>query len=523
MIQKLLIPSLVSIFIFSACGGGGSSDAPEQTEEETSTVTLKLTVGNANIASGSTLSRVTSNISEDTVNITTVSTNKTATITANGGADADLFVLKNTDKSTKKELSFISKRDANNPTDANQDGVYEVDIQATDEDGQMATYKAGYKIEVPKALELTIDNVVVDLTKKENIKTVNIDTKILATFSANNDATITLSDSVNENKFFKLIKNNDVYELMFKSKLDADSPTDNNRDGIYDAGLTIKSNKETIYYKISFKIEKPIAQTILRGTTYYWKTATNYREETMSHIRFRPQHNEVFITHDESDRKNEKVYNVDYIDTKAIVRAEDNSSILTCMVDTEKPNFLECQEKVNNETYTVHLSKDQSLAESIATFPESEYTLKAINIEKGIHSTVVEIEEFSLRGNSITSNKKAQLDYNEDKTNFHLNLKFKEETDAKVYIFFHTTDVEHTSSLGNHLAFNIPNKKEIKINGSMMDHASFVFETTVVIDDSNKFKTFPSEAYLNLIICDNNATSPSIDTCNRASIPVILK
>jgi len=525
MVKKLLIRSLLPILLLSGCGGGGE-DSNSTPTTQTETLTLKLTVGNVHIDSASTLSRVTINVPEDTVNITTISTNKSATITADMGEDADLFVLKDTNNDNSKELAFISKREANNPTDANQDGVYEVDIQAIDEDGQVATYKVAYKIELPKTLELKIDDRVVDLTKAPEAKSVEVNSSTLITLSVNNNATITLPSFSPDNHFFVLLDKNGKKELKFKSKLVADNPTDSNRDGIYDAEIEIKDGRKVIYYTIPFKIEKPISQTLLRGKTYYWKTAKNIRENTMSHIRFRPYHNQAFVTNDESNRENEKVYNVSYIDTKAIVMAEDNSTVLSCIVDKSdvEPIFLECQKEINNEIFTFYMANDPMSAEEVAISPESEYIVNSTTIKKGINSTATEIDKFLLRGNQVSIDGKAQLSAErEDYDTFFMSIDFKEETDAKVYLYFHTKNIENSISLGEHITFNVPDKKSIKIEGKILNSGLFLYENTIMIDDGSKFDNFPAEAYLNLFVCDKNSTAPSFDTCNMASIPALLK
>ncbi len=372
MIKNLLITTLLSIFLLSSCGGGGDS---KETKEESLVLPLKLTVGNVSIDSTSTLSRATIKISEETVNITTISTNKPATIRADGGADSDLFVLKDGEDNNSMELAFISRREANNPTDSNQDGVYEVDIQAVDEDGQIAIFKVAYKIKLQQALELRIDNKVVDLTKAHDEISVDVNRSLLMTLSVNNSATITLPNFSPDNKFFELFDNNGTQELRFKSQLHADTPMDSNRDGIYNAELEIKSSRKIIYYTIPFKIGKPIYQTLLAGETYFWKTDTNIKENTMSHIRFRPYHNQAFITNDESKRENEKLYDVEYFNTEVIVKAEDNSTFLSCRGDgsDEIPSgfiiFLECQQKVNNKPSTFWMVADPDSAEDIAKDP----------------------------------------------------------------------------------------------------------------------------------------------------------
>jgi hypothetical protein len=130
---------------FTACGGGGTTTANTQTD----TTTLKLTVGNSTLDSKSSLLRVTSIINAEK-NVSQVSINKEGTISLSGGDDSHLFEL--LDIMEGKQLAFKTTPDAPNPTDTNSDGIYEVDIMASDNDGQSVTYQAAYKIAVPVML-----------------------------------------------------------------------------------------------------------------------------------------------------------------------------------------------------------------------------------------------------------------------------------------------------------------------------------------------------------------------------------
>jgi hypothetical protein len=147
---KLLKLTMITAF-FTACGGGGGSTAPATTPNTTTNtqtegVTLQLTVGNLTLDSQSSLPRVTSTINAEK-NVTKVSINKEGTISISGGDDSHLFEL--LDMSEGKQLAFKTTPDASNPTDTNNDGVYEVDIAASDNDGQSITYQAAYKIAKP--------------------------------------------------------------------------------------------------------------------------------------------------------------------------------------------------------------------------------------------------------------------------------------------------------------------------------------------------------------------------------------
>jgi len=209
-----------------------------------------------------------------------------------------------------------------------------------------------------------------------------------------------------------------------------------------------------------------------------------------------------------------------------IVMDEDNSTIVSCVVDKSdiEPEKLECQREINNKIFTFYMAKNSISAEDIAISPESEYIVNSTTIRKGINSTATEIDKFLLRGNQVSIDGKAQLSAKRvDYDNFFMSIDFKEETDAKVYLYFHTKSIENSISLGEHIIFNVPDKKSIKIEGKILNSGLFLYENSIMIDDGSKFDNFPAEAYLNLFVCDKNSTAPSFDTCNMASIPALLK
>ena len=147
MIKNFTITTITAILL-SGCGGGGSDEttAPVATPIPEA-ITLKLTVGNTTLDSGSHLSRVTSTITDSTKDVAIVKINKEGTITLSG-EDSSLFEL--TDIEKGKQLSFVTKPDALSPMDSDQDGVYKIDINAQDNDGQSITYKTAYQILIPK-------------------------------------------------------------------------------------------------------------------------------------------------------------------------------------------------------------------------------------------------------------------------------------------------------------------------------------------------------------------------------------
>jgi len=145
MIKKITnIVTLSTVLIFTGCGGGGGSADPSIKSEIKK---LTLTVGNTTIDSSSSLSRITTTITDANKDVTTLKMNKEGTISISGD-DSDLFEL--IDASNGKKLSFINKPDASSPADIDQDGIYNIDIKAKDNDNQSVTYKAAYKIIIPR-------------------------------------------------------------------------------------------------------------------------------------------------------------------------------------------------------------------------------------------------------------------------------------------------------------------------------------------------------------------------------------
>ena len=140
MIKNFTIATIIALTL-SACGGGGGTTTPPEVK------TLKLTVGSTTIDSASDLSRVTSTITDASKDVSIVKINKEGTISLSG-EDSDLFELTNI--TGGKQLSFVTKPDASSPSDADQDGIYKIDIKAQDNDNQTATYKTAYKIIIPR-------------------------------------------------------------------------------------------------------------------------------------------------------------------------------------------------------------------------------------------------------------------------------------------------------------------------------------------------------------------------------------
>ena len=127
------------LFILTACGEVATSDT-QYSDNENKPLTMKI--DNTTIYTTShSRDKVTVNSEQ---NIGVISLNKKGSITLSGGQDVDFFELLN--KNDSKILRFITTPEASNPIDSNKDGIYEVDIKATDYDGNSITYKVAYEI-----------------------------------------------------------------------------------------------------------------------------------------------------------------------------------------------------------------------------------------------------------------------------------------------------------------------------------------------------------------------------------------
>ena len=140
MLIKKMLASLGVAFVLllTGCGGGGGSG-----DGDFEFPTLKI--GDKVIFSSS-LSRerpIEIKVQKDVV---TVKVNGSATISLTGGEDKNLFELK--DVSGGKILTFQIAPNPYTPQDADNDGVYEVDITVT-AGGESIIYKAAYRISIP--------------------------------------------------------------------------------------------------------------------------------------------------------------------------------------------------------------------------------------------------------------------------------------------------------------------------------------------------------------------------------------
>ena len=103
---------------------------------------LRLTVGDKYTESVYSPHETPIVLLDGTKDITNVSINKEGNIELQG-ADANLFSLSN------NQLSFAVEVNASNPIDANEDGIYELEIVSTDNDGQTVRYDVWYKVYIP--------------------------------------------------------------------------------------------------------------------------------------------------------------------------------------------------------------------------------------------------------------------------------------------------------------------------------------------------------------------------------------
>ena len=134
MLKKLGLTALATTAILlTGCGGGGGSPSNSPAQQTPTQETLKLTVGNLTIDSQSTLSRVSKTIQEGTKVLVQISLNKNDATVSLEGKDASYFEL--LDTASGYQLQFKGAATA---------GEYEVDIKASDTNGNSIVYKIKY-------------------------------------------------------------------------------------------------------------------------------------------------------------------------------------------------------------------------------------------------------------------------------------------------------------------------------------------------------------------------------------------
>lgn len=202
----------ILLLIVTACGEVETTKSHNTPPTEKS---LVMYVDNQSISSTPT-ARIKTTVNPKQ-KICSITMNKKGSISLIGGKDIDLFEL--ISQGENKILKFITTPELSNPIDDNKDGVYEVDIQASDYDGDFIVYKVAYEI-----YNETTDAYTVSLpySKILNYSPNDIDAPRIQSFSTTGNSTpqngkVIISKSKLNAKF--------AYSFTLKDEIHADTLT----------------------------------------------------------------------------------------------------------------------------------------------------------------------------------------------------------------------------------------------------------------------------------------------------------
>tara|TARA_A100001011_G_scaffold221736_1_gene229674 strand:- start:3036 stop:4700 length:1665 start_codon:yes stop_codon:yes gene_type:complete len=219
--------SYLTVFLFLvSCGGGGSSSSP-----------LVLTFASSGVFKLDENSSGSWEIS--------ASSNKNTAITYSigGGSDTSSFSL------SGNTLSFLGSGNYEAPTDANKDGVYEVNIQASSGNTsatQSITVQLTDVAEAPVILSSSISNI------EEN--NITIGTIEALDEDANSSITFSLADSQGAKDEDLLTIDSSTGAISFISAPDYESPNDYNSDNTVEFTVVVSDGALSTSSDISFSI-----------------------------------------------------------------------------------------------------------------------------------------------------------------------------------------------------------------------------------------------------------------------------
>ena len=144
------------------------------------------------------------------------------------GADADDFSI----NETSGEINFNPAPDFENPTDANGDNVYEVNLSVSDGNGNTATQELTFNVtdDTDEAPVITSTNSSTEV--EENTAS----TIYTATASDDDGDALTYSLSGTDADDFTI--DEDSGEISFSPTPDFENPTDANGDNVYEVNLS---------------------------------------------------------------------------------------------------------------------------------------------------------------------------------------------------------------------------------------------------------------------------------------------
>ena len=260
-------------------------------------VNLSVSDGNGNTAT----QELTFNVTDDTdeapvitstnssteVEENTASTIYTATASDDDG-DALTYSLSGTDADDftidedSGEISFSPTPDFENPTDANGDNVYEVNLSVSDGNGNTATQELTFNVtdDTDEAPVITSTNSSTEV--EENTAS----TIYTATASDDDGDTLTYSLSGTDADDFTI--DEDSGEISFSPTPDFENPTDANGDNVYEVNLSVSDgNGNTATQELTFNVtddtdEAPVITSTNSSTEVEENTASTIYTATAS-------------------------------------------------------------------------------------------------------------------------------------------------------------------------------------------------------------------------------------------------
>ncbi|MDN3524519.1 DUF4347 domain-containing protein [Halomonas sabkhae] len=179
----------------------------------------------------------TSSVEENQTAVTTVAASDpdagdTATFSISGGDDASLFGI---DAATG-ELTFADAPDFEAPADDDGDGVYDVQVTVTDDDGATDAQDIAVNVtDVNEAPTITSDGGGDTATKRVAENQTAVTTVAASDPDAGDTATFSISGGADASLFGI---DADTGELTFADAPNFEAPTDDNGDGAYDVQVT---------------------------------------------------------------------------------------------------------------------------------------------------------------------------------------------------------------------------------------------------------------------------------------------
>ena len=206
-------------------------------------------------------------INENTTIVHTFTANEDVTWEISGGADQSMFQINKVN--SNGVLSFITAPDYENPSDADSNNIYNVKIKATDSSNNSNEHTINVSV-------INVDDTSPIITGPSS-KSINENTTVVHTFTANEDVTWEISGGTDQS-MFQINKVNSNGVLSFITAPDYENPSDADSNNIYNVKIKAtdssnNSNEHTINVSVinvdetSPIITGPTSKSINENTT----------------------------------------------------------------------------------------------------------------------------------------------------------------------------------------------------------------------------------------------------------------